>query len=144
MKLTSSTRVAAAADTVRATFANPEELLDGVNAIALTPTGPHEWEMQVEMGGRSESGTLRYVETVGDTVQHEALSAGLQVLIAGHCVAAGDETDLTVDVEMKAKSMKAKMFLPALSMMQGQIEKGLDKALGKLARRMAEDGASAE
>ena len=142
MKLNSSASVPASADAVRATFANPVALLDGLDMIALIPTGPGEWDMEVEMGGRKESGTLRHIETVGDTVRHEALSAGMQVLIAGTCVPSGDTTDLTVDVEMKAKSMKAKMLLPALSMAQSQIEKGLDKALGKLARRMGEDHAA--
>lgn len=141
MKLTASHPVPVTADKVRATFADPEALLAGLDVITLTPTGPGTWDIEVEMNGRRETGTLRHVETDGETVRHEALSAGLQVDIIGHCAPAEAATALTVDVEVKAKSMKAKMFLPALSLAQSQIETGLGKALGKLARRMAADHA---
>jgi uncharacterized protein (UPF0548 family) len=125
------------ADAVQKVMADPLVLFAMVQPrdVTVTPEG-HGWRLSSP--GRMGKRVVMIDKTSDDGVEviYRSLSGGFEAFTHIE-IGAEPSTSLTVNIEIFANTLKARLSAPLVRMAQRRINTGLDKALTRLSKRLS-------
>ncbi|WP_316014869.1 hypothetical protein [Roseobacter sp. HKCCA0434] len=135
MHLTTETHVAREADALQSYLAEPANFDAVSKDMSLTPAGDDRWDLQAEVQGMQTEGTLTRVENVPGRLVYLTEAQGLAVTLGFDIAEASGGSDLKVALDFEGRSIKGKMLMTGLKMMEAKMQSGLERMVAKLAQR---------